>query len=1432
VSKINLKSIIYIFRNKLNILAVLVFVFISFLTFFHNTNAQVITADETWTASSTPYIINNLTIQNGATLTIKEGAVLKMNVNSYINIYGTLNIQGSLENKVYISSIKNDSIMGDTNGDGEATSPAAGDWGNLNIFPGGFLNMNNTELNYGGKSVICSYLVNCLGSVFNYGGDVNISNSKIQDSENYGVYSKTGSTDIGFSDIDANTIAVYSSSGSLFLNNNFIHNAVTGVRADTLDSLVIKNNIFSENNADVYLSSLMQFEHENNKSLSGNLKGFYLAGHLKQNTVSLTKDKMPYIIGRIIVDSKNTLNIEKGSVLKFYNINSRVENKGTLNIKGTETEKVFLTSIKDDSIMGDTNGDGEATSPAAGDWGNIRNLGGLLNINNANISFGGYTQAYECGYYTACAGAISNIGGSLNIQNSEIQKNKNYNIFQKYGSANISFSKLSSSAYSFYAVKGTANLNQNNIHNNSSGGVGNFFSNPNIINAKNNYWGDPSGPYHPTLNPAGLGDRVTDYVDFSNWLESPNISLPSLSYSEEKGYNSDQISQGIKPNKGTASSTKFTFKVLYQNKANKAPTYINLVVSDGTNTQTFPMIQDTTTTSTPQLYDNDFTNKEQYIYQDIAQKGKYQYHFEASDGITTVRLPEIGELGFEVINTPVVIVPGILGSYLNRNDNEKTEVWLNLFKMVGPNDKYLDDLLMSYNGVSLINIVTSNIIRKISFLKAEKDFFDGIINELTNDKYKENEDLFTFPYDWRLNNIYNTDLLKDKISQIRNDTGVNEVDIIAHSMGGFLAKQYIKNTKGEFVRKFIDIATPHLGAPKAFKILSFGDNLNISILNSSRVKTITQNFPSIYQLLPSRQYFDPSNSNYNYYFYDSADIDNNGVKGKLNYDQTMEFLKNTGRNSYLLGFNNTFHNNLDNWNAADYGVQTTNIVGCGEPTIGKIFTLNKETSGGYEYALSYITGDQTVPLRSAETLFGAEKTYYVNGTAHSQLPSVNGVKQLVASLLIGQEFNIASYSNLTEDKSNCSFSGKAISFHSPVEMHIYDENNKHTGPTETGDIENNLEGVTYDIIDGNKFAFLPDGKNYTIKVKATDTGTFNARIKIIKNEKVTQTQYFNQIPLTTLNTNAEIDMQDNQTSFTIQIDQDGDDIFEENIQPSSTLDENQSQDITKPKTEISIKGKKGNNDWHLSNVQITLNAIDDNSGILKTEYSINNGDIWNTYQNPFTISQEGETTILFKSTDKAGNIETEKEIMIKIDKTAPEARIYFDKDKLTLKVEGIDNLTKNPKVSIIKINKEEDKDDKKEEKHERKHHKQTNKQNIIYKIEDEAGNIASLSFKKLKQERKEIKTALKSIKYNDKLIKFPKNEIEYKWSLNKKNDTIKTLKQKLKVKKEFTINARYTNKITRLGIKEQKGKREKLILKEMIIVKLKTNKGKLTYEFK
>ena len=66
------------------------------------------------------------------------------------------------------------------------------------------------------------------------------------------------------------------------------------------------------------------------------------------------------------------------------------------------------------------------------------------------------------------------------------------------------------------------NLRYNSFRDNGAGGVCNANSGT-IVNARQNYWGDPSGPYHPTLNPTGRGITVSDYVQFDPWLSQPAV---------------------------------------------------------------------------------------------------------------------------------------------------------------------------------------------------------------------------------------------------------------------------------------------------------------------------------------------------------------------------------------------------------------------------------------------------------------------------------------------------------------------------------------------------------------------------------------------------------------------------------------------------------------------------------------------------------------------------------------------------------------------------------------------------------------------------------------------------------------------------------------------------------------------------------------------
>ncbi|MHA1209613.1 MAG: OmpL47-type beta-barrel domain-containing protein [Candidatus Freyarchaeota archaeon] len=89
-------------------------------------------------------------------------------------------------------------------------------------------------------------------------------------------------------------------------------------------------------------------------------------------------------------------------------------------------------------------------------------------------------------------------------------------------------------------------------------------------------------------------------------------------------------------------------------------------------------------------------------------------------------------------------------------------------------------------------------------------------------------------------------------------------------------------------------------------------------------------------------------------------------------------------------------------------------------------------------------------------------------------------------------------------------------------------------------------------------------------------------------------------------------------------------------------------DKTSPETSVSLSGDLDPAGWYLSEVTVNLTAVDGVSGVAKTEYSYN-GTVWFDYTGPFTVAEDGVTTIYYRSTDVAGNVEEAKTVDVRID---------------------------------------------------------------------------------------------------------------------------------------------------------------------------------------
>lgn len=325
--------------------------------------------------------------------------------------------------------------------------------------------------------------------------------------------------------------------------------------------------------------------------------------------------------------------------------------------------------------------------------------------------------------------------------------------------------------------------------------------------------------------------------------------------------------------------------------------------------------------------------------------------------------------------------------------------------------------------------------------------------------------------------------------------------------------------------------------------------------------------------------------------------------GALNYTQIKNLLTGLNFNTPLFSPSEAFHA-LDNSLSNTNGVDVMLIAGSGQKTLGQIIEEKRISLLGIPYIhedMININGDGTVPLFSAslndpsknKSLSGNAKVFYVKQD-HSGLVSSGPALNLIKNILDNN-------SQLPDGVSlqPYHFGGTGLSVHSPVNIHVYDSENRHTGPTGNGDSEANIPGSSYDTLDDTKFIFVPSDGQYDIKFEATDQGSFDFKIRKFENDVNTTAILYNDIPLTSA-TKAEavLDTLSNLPP-TLQVDQDGNGAIDSNIDPTAVLTGNAVYDETPPEANIHF-------DTQTRDIVIT--GLDDQGGtsiahlpILRTE---------------------------------------------------------------------------------------------------------------------------------------------------------------------------------------------------------------------------------------
>jgi len=354
----------------------------------------------------------------------------------------------------------------------------------------------------------------------------------------------------------------------------------------------------------------------------------------------------------------------------------------------------------------------------------------------------------------------------------------------------------------------------------------------------------------------------------------------------------------------------------------------------------------------------------------------------------------------------LIFIPGIAGSKLDEVGGGN--VWPSLFFDI--NRLTLDPQEQQRN------IFVPDVIRTATFLfgRYTEQVYTPLLKELSNEGYREykvnndptrrttagcdltqkhddpsdNPNLFVFAYDWRKSIADNAPLLRDYVGCVQMFYPNTKVNILAHSMGGLLARRYIIDNPGTHkVNKLITIATPWLGAPKAIHVLETGNFFNKFILDSvfaADMKKLIEFFPGAHQTLPGRSYFKLGGRPFGEATWDynkngrlDPTYDTTADSGYVKLVSALDLQHPRSKPGTL---DTQFHDKTgqDDWRGDQSGVQYYHIYGVQKlpRTIGKAIAIseticdspgvNCRSVNGTKFEKVY--GDGTAPLLSTERI--------------------------------------------------------------------------------------------------------------------------------------------------------------------------------------------------------------------------------------------------------------------------------------------------------------------------------------------------------------------------------------------------------------------------------------------------------------------------------
>ncbi|PIR83997.1 hypothetical protein COU18_01145 [Candidatus Kaiserbacteria bacterium CG10_big_fil_rev_8_21_14_0_10_51_14] len=518
------------------------------------------------------------------------------------------------------------------------------------------------------------------------------------------------------------------------------------------------------------------------------------------------------------------------------------------------------------------------------------------------------------------------------------------------------------------------------------------------------------------------------------------------------------------------------------------------------------------------------------------------------------------------VTAPVIIIPGILGSEQHNGE------WV------------IDPILHTY---------------------------DDLIATLDANGYTPDVDLFPFPYDWRKSNVETALLLMEKIDEVKVTCLCDKVDLVAHSMGGLIVRQYIQSDNYDHdVRKLIFLGTPHLGAPKAYLMWEGGE-----------LAPITSVFDRVIELVLGHEAKEKGYSNLFEYIRDEPITSVQQLLPTYSYifdlNDLRQYPQNYPINEFLEELNDDFGNLLNS------GIEIHNIIGnvIEQKTITGVTTENSDQyfpmwEHGYpegfysvfgDHGLERGSGDNTVPLPSASLVSSNLLT-----TAHSHNVLPTGAEGDVYHILTNKTAETLShdFDSLTDKLMH-------IKILSPADLLVIAPDGKKIGKDFGGQEINEVLNAFYTGFTTNTEYITilnPLDGEYKIFTQGTGSGPYTVEVAYVSEEETTEASFTgNTTPSLVTELKVQVDNENPSTE-----------ILPADTDPPQIM-------ITSPVFKDYLRSEQ---------LSVDVSAEDTESGVYGLETFLDGSLIQNTDMIDLFFQSLGDHNLLASSTDNVGNATT------------------------------------------------------------------------------------------------------------------------------------------------------------------------------------------------